>query len=845
MDDFYWLDQIRPAHRSWVGDKAFHLGLFSQRGYPVIPGVVVSAPAFRTFLETIQWLDPLFADLPNSSLHIDVDNPRQLQAIAQQIRQGIIDTPIAEAWLTTFRSVMETWQAKAVILRPSISVRSDVVVRMGAITGLLQSQVCCAEPEAIAQGLRQVWSELFQAKSLLYWQRLGIQLQQVNLAVLIQPIRPAIASGTLSSDATGVEVQSIWGLGKALVEGIVAADVYQTDLQTGALRLSRLGTKRYAYGVESIDPISVMDGAALSVSRSEECLKIYPVSATYQNQATLSDRQLQHLLQVAQRLVQDWGQPIGLEWVFCQPTVGSEPVLYLTQINPCPLQKHPSTTPVNTSSLARAIAPLQEELLSQKHLTPHVSPTELGGLAASGGQVLAQAWVVDNEQPLTSIPASTVLIASHIQPQWATILKHCAAIVTQQGGVTSHGAILAREIGIPAVVGVIDVMNQIQSGDFVFVDGNRGKVYRVNALDVATFAIPTPSISTPSISTRSVPATSVPATSVPTTTVSEAPSSVTPSSHGSPQVPTSIATQLMVNLSQPHLLPQVAALSVDGVGLLRSELMLQDILRESPQLWLSKHPDEELVEQLSQQIQLFAQAFAPRPIFYRSLDLRSHETGIDTSHALIEPNPTLGLHGALSYQTNPALFEIELAALRRVQHLGYDNLRLILPFVRTVEEFEFCRDRVIQAHLTQNSHFQLWIMAEVPSVLFLIPDYVKAGVQGISIGSNDLTQLLLAVDRDHPHMTAAFNQCHPAIVRAMQHLVQAARQAGIPCSICGQAPVQYPELIEQLVEWGMTAISVSPDAVDSTRRAIAQAEGKLLFNKMQSERTTQNVEKQR
>lgn len=172
---------------------------------------------------------------------------------------------------------------------------------------------------------------------------------------------------------------------------------------------------------------------------------------------------------------------------------------------------------------------------------------------------------------------------------------------------------------------------------------------------------------------------------------------------------------------------------------------------------------------------------------------------------------------------------MELTALSHVQHAGYHNIRLILPFVRTVEEFAFCRRKVEQAGLTEIAEFELWIMAEVPSVLFLLPEYVKAGVQGISIGTNDLTQLLLGVDRDQAVLAKSFDEHHPVVMDAISRLIEMARKAGIPCSICGQAPALYPEIITKLVEWGITSISVEPEALQRTYQAILRAEQSLLL----------------
>jgi len=178
---------------------------------------------------------------------------------------------------------------------------------------------------------------------------------------------------------------------------------------------------------------------------------------------------------------------------------------------------------------------------------------------------------------------------------------------------------------------------------------------------------------------------------------------------------------------------------------------------------------------------------------------------------------------------NPAVFELELQALAIVQASGYRNINLLLPFVRSVEEFIFCRQKVEQFGLTQISQFQLWIMAEVPSILFLLPEYIKVGVAGISIGTNDLTQLLLGIDREQGKLGRIFDESHPAIMGAISQLIKMSQAGGIPCSICGQAPVLYPEMIDKLIEWGISSISVEPEAVERTYQAISRAEQRLIL----------------
>jgi pyruvate,water dikinase len=417
--------------------------------------------------------------------------------------------------------------------------------------------------------------------------------------------------------------------------------------------------------------------------------------------------------------------------------------------------------------------------------------------------VIATAQVItSNSQNLTGIIPGRILIVQSITPSWLPLLKQAAAVVTEQGGMTSHAAIIARELGIPAVVGAIGVTQLFETGESLLVDGDQGEIHRVKD--------PNREVE------RSRPVMSY-----------------------SPLPP--IATQLLVNLSQVNSLEKIIDLPVDGVGLLRSELIMLNALENlHPNEWLRQGNKSELVTRLAQLIIQFAAAFAPRPVLYRSMDWREAELAPPASHEFPflsgvappsepEVNPIVGLRGTLRYLIDPTLFDLELAALKQVQAYGYSNVQLMLPFIRAVEEFTFCRRRVEQAGLTENPHFQLWIMAEVPSVLFLLPDYVKAGVQGISIGTNDLTQLLLAVDRDQERLGSTLDARHPAVRRALQQLIQMARQAGIPCSICGQAPAQYPELIDALVEWGITSISVDVNDVERIYNAIARAEQRLLL----------------
>jgi pyruvate, water dikinase len=781
VDKLYWLDQIKLQDRTKVGDKAFYLSRIIQRGYPVVPGFVVSAQILREFLENLNSSESLVADLPDSSLHLDVTNWRQLQQVAGRLRQEILTATVPEKWVSTIFTAAREWQTNCLILRPSLGVLNGTPVPVN-MSGLLESVFCYCEHEAIALALKRTWSQIFRARSLLYWQHTGINLQQMNLAVLVQPVENAIASGLLRANSSGWEIEATWGLGMAIAQGEVLPDVYYIQNQTGVILEQQLGNKMLAYHVDCAAPQACSQPLPDTVlTPDNNCLIADILQESQQKQYALQEEYLQQIISLGTQLVSELGKTFTIKWTIADRNTSGK--LYLTQVS------------------------------SPQSVTPPVH--FIRGLGAAGGRTVATALVmINSQQKPEQLPKGVILVVPTITPDWLPLLQQVAGIITEQGGLTSHAAILARELGIAAVVNATSATSLIQTGERLLLDGDRGEVYRIKGEgkdegdegdkgDKGEVVINSSSSPSSSSSFSSPP---------------------------SPPLIPMIATKLLVNLSQSSLIEQVKSLPVDGVGLLRSELMVLNILDgQHPNSWILGGRQAELLERWSEQIMQFARAFAPRPIFYRSLDWRSPDLPSLSDSLESSPQSMLGERGTFSYLRNPAVFELELKALARVQQRGYSNVNLLLPFVRTVEEFVFCRRQVEQALLNQVSEFELWMMAEVPSVLFLLPEYVKAGVVGISIGTNDLTQLLLGVDREQGQLAKVFNERHPAVMSAIAQLIQMAESAGIPCSICGQAPALYPEIIDKLVEWGITSISVEPEAVERTYQAIARAEQRLIL----------------
>lgn len=781
MDKLYWLDKIKPQDRTQVGDKAFYLSRIMQLSYPVVPGFVVSADIWREFLATLNSSESLVADLPYSSLHLDVDNWQQLQQVSGRLRQAILSGTVQQDWMGQIFQAAQTWQGKCLILRPTLSISSGNQ-NIGNISGLLESVFCICDQEAIAQGLKQTWSQLFRARSLLYWQSVGINLQKINLAVLVQPVENAIASGLFKANTSGREIEATFGLGIAITKGEVLPDIYYIDEKTRVIQEKQLGNKIISYAVcNPVHQSSSTDELIIPLSSNNDqiCCFASPVSEHEQKQYSLSEDCLQQIIMLGNQLVGELGTQLTIKWTIIDSNPTSK--LYITQVNIPP------------------------------SLTPNIH--FLKGIGAAKGRVMATAHVIVSIQSKPEkIPKNVILIAPAITPDWLPLLHGVVGIITERGGLTSHAAILSRELGIPAIVSAKNATNLIQTGDIILLDGSSGEIYchpeNIDNLADEDMGKLDNGDKVSLEKNRDKPPNEKPDMDY---------------SHY-------IATQLLVNISQTSLIEKVQNLPVDGVGLLRSELMVLNILQgKNPYAWLVNGREAELLATLSEHIKKFARAFAPKPILYRSLDWLAQDLPAFNDSRQFSPKSILGEHGTLSYLRNSAVFELELKALAILQKDGYTNIHLMLPFVRTVEEFVFCRQKAEQAGLTQNSHFQLWIMAEVPSVLFLLPEYIKAGVAGISIGTNDLTQLILGVDREQGELASMFDERHPAVMAAIAQLIKMAQAGGIPCSICGQAPALYPEIIDKLVEWGINSISVEPEAVQRTYHAIARAEQRLIL----------------
>jgi len=493
------------------------------------------------------------------------------------------------------------------------------------------------------------------------------------------------------------------------------------------------------------------------------------VPKTKINKKKINTQMAIKIAKIGQKLHNHYGKPQDVEFAIDRGK------LYIVQ-----------TRPITT------IVTNQKTLDNQKQIID--KPPFLTGEPASPGISTGVVVIIKDPKEITRAQKGQVLVTTMTTPDFVPAMKKVNGIITDKGGQTSHAAIVSRELGVPCVVGAKTATKDLKEGDIVTLNGTEGKIWKGDLTNGQDFT------------NKPITKSSLKKT----------------------------ATKIYVNLGEPELAKTMSERNVDGIGLLRAEFMIANI-GTHPKYLIAQNKQKEYISELAKNLVEFCKNFNPRPVIYRATDFKTNEYRYLKYGKLYEPeepNPLMGFRGAARYIQSPDVFAMELEAIKMVRNkYGYKNLWLMIPFVRTPKELMDVKKIVSENGLLRSPSFKFFMMAEIPSNVILLDEFIDVGIDGISIGSNDLTMLTLGLDRDNSEVAQNFNEMDPSVLWSLKRLITKAKKRGILCSICGQAPSNYPELVENLVKWGASSISVSPDAIDATREIVAAAEKKKITKK--------------
>ena len=795
-DSIRWFDEISLADVGAVGGKNASLGEMYQQltevGVRVPNGFATTSDAFRRFLAHNQLVDRIASELSEW----DGDDVDELAVRARSIRTWIRNGDLGAELTESIRTAYRQLSAAAGVAEVEVAVRSSATAEdlpEASFAGQQETFLMVNGEAAVIEAVRACFASLYNARAISYRRHLGIDETDIALSAGVQRMVRAdeASSGvifTLDTDSGHrgvVYVTASWGLGENIVQGRVIPDgfhVHKAGLAAGFAPIvgKALGAKELRlYFDEQAGRLRNERTAA--VDRARFCLEDHEVLQLARWAVAIE----QHY-----SAVRGIETPMDIEWA----KDGRTGELFVVQARP---------ETVHSQRAARASV--------QIHRLRERGPVLGTGLAVGDRMATGRTRVVVDPEDMGALQPGEVLVADTTDPDWEPVMKRASALVTERGGRTSHAAIVARELGIPAVVGVTGAIEALGSGAEVTVscaEGTTGYVYRGRLpFDVDEVAID--------------------------------------------ELPT-LETEVMVNLGDPGLAYQVARLPTAGVGLARMEFLVASHVRVHPMALLRPDaldadtraeverltrdydpPGDYFVDRVAQGVGTLAAAFWPRPVILRFSDFKTNEyAGLLGGEAFepVEENPMLGWRGASRYyhpDYRPG-FELELAAVRRVREtFGLTNLEVMVPFCRTPAEGRKVIDVLIDNGLRPGGEdLKVYVMAEIPANVLLADRFAEV-FDGFSIGSNDLTQLTLGVDRDSERIADLFDERDPAVEWSLSTLIEVAKRHGRRIGICGQAPSDDPDLVRFLVDRGIDSISVTPDAVATTVAAVADVEGQL------------------
>ncbi|WP_054251958.1 phosphoenolpyruvate synthase [Neofamilia massiliensis] len=754
-----------------VGGKGANLGEMTQMGLDVPPGFCVTSTAYNYFIEYTN-LDETVKVLLE---RLDVDNPDSLTQVSEKLQAKLNESKIPEDLEAEIRAAYNEFSKDVNLNNPQVAVRSSATAEDlpdASFAGQQDTYLHIAGEEELLKHIRMCWASLWTARAIYYREKQKFDHFDVALSVVVQKMVNSEKSGvmfTANPISQNIDEMMI-NASYGLGEAVVSGMVTPDEYIINKNTKEIIET---TISEKNVMVIKADDGIGTRIVNVADFLG----NGAVENEC-LSTNELNKLIDYGLKIEKSYNSIQDIEWGIDEDTND----LYI-------LQSRPITT----------IKPDEKEELI----------VLAKGLAASPGLGRGKVRIVEDLNNINQVKDGDVLITGMTNPDMVPAMRKCAAVVTEEGGRTCHAAIVSRELGIPCIVGAKNAMKNLKEGQFVTVDSTRGVVYDGNVLNKKVEDHKKEEGSANLVMTQELKTLLAPVT----------------------------ATKIYMNLGQPDLIDKHKHLPFDGIGLMRTEFIFTNMIGVHPMYLVKTGQTDLMVDKLVEGIYQVASAIYPKQLTVRLSDFRTNEyRGLKGGEEVepIEQNPMIGWRGVSRY-ISPEYeqgFRLECQAIKKVrEEHGLKNVVVMLPFVRTPEELIHAKKIMAEEGLVQGVDFKLWIMAEVPSVVMQAEEFAQL-VDGFSIGSNDLTQLIMGSDRDSEKLNnmGYFDERNEAVKRAVKILINAAKKYGKTCSICGQGPSQYPEFAEFLVENGITSISVNPDTVEYTRRVVAQVEQKLILN---------------
>lgn len=843
MKNIMWFREIRKSNIAEVGGKGANLGEMAAAGFPIPGGFVTTSEAYFKFLKA-NGFEKSMAELLDG---LDVNKSDDLNRISEMIQAKIISGQVPQDIkndvMSAYRQLCQKKGEDIYVAVRSSATAEDLPE--ASFAGQQATFLNISGEAEVVQAVKECWASLFTPRAIFYRTENNFNHMKVGLAAVVQEMVQSEVAGVMfsvdpvSQELDSISIEAAYGLGEVVVSGSVTPDRYTVS--------------KASFKIEQKD-VAKQTWALMKVREKNENVD---VDEDRQEAQKLTDEQIVELARIGAKIEKHYKKPQDMEWALEDGT------LFIVQSRPVTTLSGKALEAVRSGAFEKMLASdfsnmdksIGEAMAENKSggssagygssggssgnfgssagsgssgsnaeygkqgssASSSVASGSAGvgaGAAASGKVILSglasapgigkgKVRILDSPKDMNKMQQGEILVTEMTTPDFVPAMKKSAAIITNTGGMTCHAAIVSRELGVPCIVGTKNATKVLKDGQFITVDAMRGKVYEgdVNLGGEEKKG--------------------------------EAGSNGPLAFAGSSYVPT--GTKIYVNLAEVDLAQKVSKLPCDGVGLLRAEFMIADIGKHPRQI-IEDGEQEVFVNALADKLKIFAQAFYPRPVVYRATDFKTNEYRNLKGGEKYEPNeanPMMGYRGCARYIQEPDAFAMELQAIKKVrEEYGMKNLWLMIPFVRRIGEIRAVKDLLKENGIHRTRDFKLWIMCEVPSTVVLIDDFCKEGIDGVSIGSNDLTQLTLGIDRDNSTLAEGFDERNAAVLKSIETVVKSCNRHGVTCSLCGQAPSVYPDFAEKLVEFGITSMSVNPDAVERTRRIVSSAEMKVLLKRL-------------